>query len=605
MPPRRGQGRKQRARSGSRPRRATCPRVRRMSALVSLRGVSKSFAGVRVLKDVDFDVQPGEVHALLGENGAGKSTLIKIVAGVHVPDGGTITIGDRELSSVTPRDAVEGGIATVYQELLLFPELSVAENVFLGHAPTKGFGRLDWTQMRRRSRQILDSLDSHDLDVDAKVGTLSVANRQRVEIAKALSQNARVLIMDEPTAALADADVRRLMDVVRRLRDRGVGIVYVTHKLPEIFELADRVTVLRDGALIGTRPIAEVTEQSLVAMMVGREIDHLFPKPDAQHRRDHPQGHAASPAATASATSPSSSAAARSSASPASSAPAAPRLALTIFGIDPGHRRRRSSSRAAASPSTSPRQACDLGIAYVPEDRGLQGLVRPMTIAQNISMASLDKVASGIFIRTADEALDADASIRQLGTRARGPDQVVGQLSGGNQQKVVLGKWLADEPADPHPRRADPRHRRRRQGRDLRPDGPPRPGGHGHPDDLLRPPRSPRHERPRPRHARRPPRRHHRPRRRQPRIRRRRHGRRRQRRRPPDGRRSRPRLPPPAQLPRALRLRLRPGDRHRLRHRRALRRRLGASTRAFSAPTTSTPSSPATPTSPSPPSACR
>ena len=248
-----------------------------MTALVTLGGISKSFAGIVVLKNVDFDVAAGEVHALLGENGAGKSTLIKIIAGVHAPDSGTIRIGDTEFKSISPREARKGGIATVYQELLLFPELTVAENVFLGNAPRTGMRTLDWSLMRRRSRQLLDSLDSPDLDVDAKVGTLSVANRQRVEIAKALSQDAKVLIMDEPTAALADADVRRLMVVIKRLRDRGVGIVYVSHKLPEIFELADRVTVLRDGALIGTRPIGEVTEQTLVAMMVGRDIDHCSP----------------------------------------------------------------------------------------------------------------------------------------------------------------------------------------------------------------------------------------------------------------------------------------------------------------------------------------
>ena len=427
-----------------RPVRFGRPWVLRMTALVSLRGVSKSFAGIRVLKDVDFDVEPGEVHALLGENGAGKSTLIKIIAGVHAPDGGTIRIGDKELTAVTPREAVEGGIATVYQELLLFPELSVAENVFLGHAPTLGLGRLDWTQMRRRSRQLLDSLDSHDLDVDAKVGTLSVANRQRVEIAKALSQNARVLIMDEPTAALADADVRRLMIVVKRLRERGVGIIYVSHKLPEIFELADRVTVLRDGALIGTRPIAEVNEQTLVAMMVGREIDHLFPKPEPsigetilkvtglaygdrfrdvsfELRRGEILGMAGLVGSGRT------------------------EVALTVFGITPATAGTIELEGRPVAIS-SPRQACDLGIAYVPEDRGLQGLVRPMTIAQNTSMASLRTVSRGIFLDFAAEARRAAASIKQLGTRARGPEQVVGQLSGGNQQKVVLGKWLETQP---------------------------------------------------------------------------------------------------------------------------------------------------------------
>ena len=416
-----------------------------MSALLQLSGVSKSFAGIRVLKDVDFDVCPGEVHALMGENGAGKSTLIKIISGVHAPDeGGIIRIGDTQHKALSSRAAARAGIATVYQELLLFPELSVAENVFLGHAPRTRLATLDWSLMRRQARQLLDSLDSYDLDVDAKVGTLSVANRQRVEIAKALSQNARVLIMDEPTAALADADVRRLMIVVKRLRERGVGIVYVSHKLPEVFELADRVTVLRDGALIGTHPIAEVTEQSLVAMMVGRDIAQLFPKPvpnigevilrvkglcfgdrvrdiSFDLRRGEILGIAGLVGSGRT------------------------EMALTIFGITPATAGSIELDGRVISIS-SPRQARDLGIAYVPEDRGLQGLVRPMNIAQNVSMAALQRVTNGLFMRFAEEIRLAVEAIARLGIRARGPEQVVGQLSGGNQQKVVLGKWLATNP---------------------------------------------------------------------------------------------------------------------------------------------------------------
>ncbi|MDP3315836.1 MAG: sugar ABC transporter ATP-binding protein [Devosia sp.] len=416
-----------------------------MSALLQLSRVSKSFAGIRVLKDVDFDVRPGEVHALMGENGAGKSTLIKIISGVHTPDeGGIIRIGDTQHKALSSRAAARAGIATVYQELLLFPELSVAENVFLGHAPRTRLGTLDWSLMRRQARQLLDSLDSHDLDVDAKVGTLSVANRQRVEIAKALSQNARVLIMDEPTAALADADVRRLMIVVKRLRERGVGIVYVSHKLPEVFEIADRVTVLRDGALIGTHPIAEVTEQSLVAMMVGRDIAQLYPKPvpnigdvilrvkglcfgdrvrdiSFDLRRGEILGIAGLVGSGRT------------------------EMALTIFGITPATAGSIELDGRVISIS-SPRQARDLGIAYVPEDRGLQGLVRPMSIAQNVSMASLHRVTNGLFMRFAEEIRLAVDAIARLGIRARGPEQVVGQLSGGNQQKVVLGKWLATNP---------------------------------------------------------------------------------------------------------------------------------------------------------------
>lgn len=415
-----------------------------MSTLLQLSGVSKSFAGIRVLKDVDFDVRPGEVHALLGENGAGKSTLIKVIAGVHAPDGGVIRLGSAEHKALSSRDATRGGIATVYQELLLFPELTVAENVFLGHAPRTRFGTLDWSLMRRQARQLLDSLDSHDLDVDAKVGTLSVANRQRVEIAKALSQNARVLIMDEPTAALADTDVRRLMVVIKRLRDRGVGIIYVSHKLPEIFELADRVTVLRDGALIATKPIAEVTEQSLVAMMVGRDIAQLFPKPVPQIREvvlrvnnlsfgdrvrdisfELRRGEILGIAGLVGS--------------------GRTELALILFGVAPATAGSIELDGRLVT-ITSPRQARDLGIAYVPEDRGLQGLVKPMTIAQNVSMAAMHRVTNGVFMRFAAEFQRASEAIQRLGIRARGPEQVVGQLSGGNQQKVVLGKWLETEP---------------------------------------------------------------------------------------------------------------------------------------------------------------
>jgi rhamnose transport system ATP-binding protein len=414
------------------------------STPVSLTGVSKSFGGITVLKNVDFDVRAGEVHALLGENGAGKSTLIKIIAGVHAPDSGTIRLGDVSHSAVSPKDARRGGVATVYQELLLFPELTVAENVFLGNAPRGPGGMLDWQQMRRRARQLLDSLDSHDLDVDAKVGSLSVANRQRVEIAKALSQDAKVLIMDEPTAALADVDIRRLIDVVKRLRERGVGIVYVSHKLPEIFELADRVTVLRDGQRIDTRPISEVTEQSLVAMMVGREIDHLFPRGEPkigdvllrvenlsygtrvrdvsfELRRGEILGLAGVVGAGRT------------------------ELALTLFGITPATAGRIVLDGKEVT-ITSPKQARDLGIAYVPEDRGLQGLVRPMTIAQNNSMASLHNVTKGIFINLKTEFQRAADAITKLGVKTRGPAQVVGQLSGGNQQKVVIGKWLETSP---------------------------------------------------------------------------------------------------------------------------------------------------------------
>ena len=415
-----------------------------MTPLVELSNISKSFVGVRVLNDVSFDVRPGEVHALLGENGAGKSTLIKIIAGVHAPDSGTIRINGEEMRFATPGQAVKAGIAIVYQELLLFPELTVAENIFLNHAPRTKWGGLDWPEMHQRARLLLDDLDSHHLDVDAKVGSLSVANRQRVEIAKALSQNARVVIMDEPTASLAEADVQQLMAIVRRLRDRGVGIVYVSHKLPEIFALADRVTVLRDGNFVGTKPIGEVTERSLVSMMVGRSIEQLFPKEDAPlgdtrlEVRSLSYGNAVRDISFTLR-------AGEILGIAGLVGSGRTELALTIFGITPATS---GDILVDGKPVTihSPEQARDLGIAYVPEDRGLQGLVRPQTIAENISLTVLKKLARSFIVDRARELALAKDLIARLGIRTRGPSQAARQLSGGNQQKVVLAKWLAAEP---------------------------------------------------------------------------------------------------------------------------------------------------------------
>jgi len=416
----------------------TVPRI------VELLDVSKSFGGVPALKNVSFDVRPGEVHALLGENGAGKSTLIRIMSGALSPDHGEVRVASERVRFGSPRDARRHGIATVYQELLLFPDLTVAENIFLGNAPRSRLGALDWGEMRARARTLLDSLESHELDVDARLGDLSVANRQRVEIAKALSQDPRVLIMDEPTASLAEADVARLMAVVRRLRERGVAIVYVSHKLSEIFELADRVTVLRDGNRIATVPVAEVNEQGLISMMVGRSIEQLFPKVDVPRGKPllevrnlsyrtlvrdvsftvH-EGEILGIAGLVGS--------------------GRTELALTIFGMTPA-----TSGEILVDGKPAiidgPRRARDLGIAYIPEDRGLQGLIRTQTIRENVTLAILDHVARRWVVDLREELRRAREAISRFGIRARGPDQRVRELSGGNQQKVVLAKWLGAEP---------------------------------------------------------------------------------------------------------------------------------------------------------------
>src|SRR5215212_8217087 len=381
-------------------------------AAVTLAHITKSFAGLKVVKDVSFDVRPGEVHALLGENGAGKSTLIKIMAGLYQPDEGEIAVNGTPTKFAMPRDAHAAGIATVHQELLLFPELTVAENIFLGQTPKTKLGMLDWPAMRSRAR--------------------------------ALSQDARVVIMDEPTAALADADVARLMDIVRRLKSRGVAIVYVSHRMPEIFALADRVTVLRDGARVGTKDIGEVDEGVLVNMMVGRAIDRLYPKKlgesgasilelrEISHRsavRDISfelrAGEILGIAGLVGS--------------------GRTELALTIFGITPATS---GTILLGGKPVRigSPEAARDLGIAYIPEDRGTQGLIRTQTIAENVALANLKKLTRGLFIDAAKLLRSARQAIEKFGIKARGPQQMVRELSGGNQQKVVLGKWLSTDP---------------------------------------------------------------------------------------------------------------------------------------------------------------
>ncbi len=415
-----------------------------MEPLLRLEHIDKSFPGVQALVDVQFDVRPGEVHALLGENGAGKSTLIKIISGVYKAEAGSLQVDGQELEFDNPREAQAHGIATIYQELLLYPELSVAENIFMGHAPRKRFGMIDWPKMRQQAAEILSSLDIHDIDVTRNVGTLTVGNRQRVEIAKALSQNARLLIMDEPTAALTEADVQRLFALVRLLRERGVAIIYISHRLDEVFMLADRVTVLRDGQYVGTRLIEDTSEDDLISMMVGRTIDDLFPKLDTQTgavvlelrnltrrpltneislqlRAGEIVGLAGLVGSGRS------------------------ELAQAVFGFTPAESGEILLDGVPVR-IRHPGHAMELGIAYVPEDRGTQGLVRQMTVRENVSLAVLKTLANGSIVNRSAERDLARRSIRQFNIRAYSPEQVVNKLSGGNQQKVVVSKWLASNP---------------------------------------------------------------------------------------------------------------------------------------------------------------
>jgi ABC-type sugar transport system ATPase subunit len=248
-----------------------------VAELLQMQGIQRRFGGVQALKGVDFDLRQGEVHALVGENGAGKSTLIKILSGAYRPDAGTLRIEGRKVEIANPRQAQALGIATIYQETSLYPDLSVLENLFMGHQPRRGWGRLDWGAMRRRAQEVFAQLGV-DLPLLARLGDLGKAHAQLVEIAKALAQNARVLVMDEATAALSADDVERLFGIIRGLREKGVAIIYISHRLEEVFRVADRVTVLRDGERVGSERVSGISQDWLIQRMVGRELQNLYPR---------------------------------------------------------------------------------------------------------------------------------------------------------------------------------------------------------------------------------------------------------------------------------------------------------------------------------------
>jgi rhamnose transport system ATP-binding protein len=416
--------------------------------VLALRGVSKSFPGVRALTDVSFDVHPGEVHALLGENGAGKSTLIKIVSGVYPPDTGEIAVGGRLVRFLSPREAQSQGIATIYQEFSLYPELTVAENIFAGHMPrTLGGFALDWRRAAKEAAAVLESLDAGDLDVNARVGTLSVGNRQRVEIAKALSRRARILILDEPTAVLTQHDADRLFAIIRRLAAQKVAVIYISHRLVEIFALANRVTVLRDGNLVAIKPVSETKESELIRLMVGRALEE---EPVSHAERSVKRGPLLLRARNL---------ARRPMLRDASLELYAgeivglagligsgrSELAQAIFGVMPPESGTVEVEGQEVKISR-PEDAMKLGVAYVPEDRQRQGLITAMTVGENIGMTRLNVLKKGPFIDFKAEDALAREYIDKLRIKTPHARQVARNLSGGNQQKIVVGKWLATSP---------------------------------------------------------------------------------------------------------------------------------------------------------------
>jgi rhamnose transport system ATP-binding protein len=413
--------------------------------LLAFVNVSKSFGSVRALRDVSFDLMPGEVHALLGENGAGKSTLIRIATGAHVPDQGSIAIAGRPHRSLTPAGAKAEGIACIYQQPSLFPKLTVAENLAL-RLETAGRSQLvDWRGRRARARELLQRVGA-EFTPDTDVEQLSMPEQQLVEIAAAIGSGARIVIMDEPTASLTRREQARLFAIVKALRAEGVGIIYISHRLEEIFTLADRVTVLRDGSSTGTFSVNAIDSGKLIRFMVGRELSQLYPaslKPPAETvlqvtglgcagsgvhdvefalRRGEILGLAGLVGAGRT------------------------EIARVLFGLTPAtagaiHLRGKTIRVA------SPQDALAQGIAYVPEDRRRHGVVVELPVAQNISLAAHRRIFRGGWLNAAVERKNADHFIGTLGIKTASAFVPTSTLSGGNQQKVAVARWLATHPS--------------------------------------------------------------------------------------------------------------------------------------------------------------
>ena len=416
-----------------------------MELLLKLSSLSKSFAGVHALRDVSFDLRAGEVHALVGENGAGKSTLIKIVTGAHTADEGTLEVRGRVVQRNSPVLSWQLGIAAIYQQPALFPDLTVAENIALGLEPRGAWRPIRWDRRRRRARDLLARVGAA-IDPDTVVADLTMPEQQLVEIARTLGADARVLIMDEPTASLSEREVERLQRVIRDLRASGVGIIYISHRLEELAQIADRVTVLRDGRVVGTRPLSEVTRDDLIRLMVGREITAVFPKQQVplgdvvfQLRR---LGCETSGVRDVSLTVRAGEILGVAGLVGAGRT----ELARILFGLTPADAGE-IYLRGRPIVIHSPAQAVEMGIAYVPEDRRRHGVILDMPVTANTSLAILQKISTFGWLDAARERSIAEAFVKRLGIKTSSLDAAVGDLSGGNQQKVAVARWLATEPA--------------------------------------------------------------------------------------------------------------------------------------------------------------
>ncbi len=420
--------------------------------LLEMREITKEFPGVRALDGVTFQLRSGELHALVGENGAGKSTLMKILGGVYpYPEYGGEVVVDGEVRRFrSVHDAEAAGIAVVFQELSLVKEMTIGENIFLGRAPRR-MGFVRWEELYARAERLLAELGL-PLDPRTPVERLGIGQQQLVEIAKALSHDARILILDEPTAALTDSEVETLVRILEKLRERGVGMVYISHKLEEVFRLADTITVLRDGRTVGTRPASEMNEASVIALMVGREVNQIFPT------RDHEPGEVVFEAKNVTVEDPNvpgkrlvdgvSFAVRRGEVLGVAGLMGAGRsdLLMSLFGAHAGKSTGEVFVEGKKVKISRPSEAIQHGIAFVTEDRKRFGLVLDQTILNNMTLANLERLSGRVFTNVDREVAAGNREMKNLRVKANSVLTVVGTLSGGNQQKVVLSKWLLTEP---------------------------------------------------------------------------------------------------------------------------------------------------------------
>jgi ribose transport system ATP-binding protein len=414
------------------------------SSLLELREITKSFPGVRALENVQFDLRSGEVHALVGENGAGKSTLAKILSGVYQPDRGEIWLSGARVRILNPADAQVRGISPVHQELQLEPYLSVAENIFLGRQPTGHLGIVDHRRMHSEARRLLGDLGV-TIDPAASVESVSIAQRQIIAIARAVLSTARVIIFDEPTSSLTERETALLFEMISRLRATGIGIIYISHRMEEIFRLCDRVTVFRDGHYIATKSVAETNHREVIGMMIGRDISDLFRKEVAPIRETVLEVRGLSKKGLLHDISFS---LRRGEIVGVAGLVGAGRtdLARAIFGDIRFDFGKILVAGKTISGHHSPRRAISAGIALVPEDRKEQGLVLGLSVRQNISLAMLPALSRMGFIGASKEKRLTRSYVELLTIKTPSIDQKVLNLSGGNQQRVVIGKWLATQP---------------------------------------------------------------------------------------------------------------------------------------------------------------